>query len=219
MVPLLHYRKLTLLIRVISIMRLIVKAQQGEESRLVVRLFREEIGHIGAFSIVELVLGDSDEVSVTDAHARISMDLRNDFVREKDEKAVRFMVAQRIFLANIKRLGVGEPFIEEILVNKALAKAGYEDNLVYYYYSLFSTMKTSLSFEEFMTLNVPWLSLHGIDDYDEKFFLDLKSRFSYKENYKRDTAELFEMLKGDLKGPAVVKAVRLYRGLYAGNQI
>lgn len=200
-------------------MRLVVKAAECDEARLVSKIFYEEVNNITAFSVVELVLGDEDEISVSDAHARISMDLRNDFIQERDEKAIRFMVVQKIFLANIKRLEIGEQFIEEIMANKMLAKIGYEDALVYYYYTLISKMKHNLGFEEFIFVNLPWLSLYGIDNYDAGVFLDLKSRFGYKKNYERDTKELFELLKGDMKGHDVTKAVRLFRGLYAGNQI
>lgn len=200
-------------------MRLIVKASETDDAKLVAKVFYKEVNNITAFTVVELVLGDTDDISVTDAHALINVDMRNDFIREHDEKAIRFLIAQKIFLANIKKMDIREPFIEEVMANKMLAKAGYGDLLVYYYYSLVPRMHKDMGFEEFMLLNIPWLSLHGIDDYDAQFFLSLKSKFSYKKNYERDTAELFELLKGEIKGAVVEKALRLYRGLYAGYQI
>lgn len=200
-------------------MRLILKGAEGEEAGLVSRIFREEVANITAFSVVELVLGDSDEILITDAHARIGVDMRNDFIREMDEKAVRFIVAQKIFLANIKRLEIGEPFIEEIVTNKMLAKSGYEDALVYYYYTLLSRMRKSIGFEEFMLASIPWLSLYGIDEHDSNLFLGIRSKFSCRKNYETSSRALFELLKGELRGPVISKAVKLYRGLYAGNQI
>lgn len=200
-------------------MRLIIKSEESQEAKLVSGIFRREASHLTAFGAVELVLGDEDDVAVTDGHSRISIDMRNDFIQEKDEKAVRFIVAQKIFLANIKRLEIGEPLIEEILANKALAKAGYEDMLVYYYYTLMSKMRKKPDFEEFMLLNVPWLSLNGIDDYDSGVFLKALSRFEYSKKYELASAELFELLKGDLKGQAVMKAVKLYRNLHAHHQV
>ncbi len=200
-------------------MRLVVKADDSAEARLVSRIFREEAGNITAFSVVELVLGDSDEVAITDAHARICVDMRSDFIREADEKAVRFIVAQKIFLANVKRLEIGEPVIEEIAANRMLARAGYEDALVYYYYSLISRLGKNLGFEEFMLLNIPWLSLSGVDNYDAEVFLKIKKKFSYKSRYEEASRELFELLKGEIRGPAAAKAVKLYRGLYASNQV
>jgi len=200
-------------------MWLIIKSDESPEAKLFSSIFRQEVNNLTAFAIVELILGDEDSVSVTGTHSRISIDLRNDFIQEKDEKAVRFFVAQKIFLANIKRLEIGEPFIEEILANKAVAKAGYEDALVYYYYTLISKMRKNPDFEEFMLLNVPWLSLHGIDDYDSKVFLKALSRFDYSKKYEPAVAELFGLLKGDIKGQDIMKAVKLYRNLYARNQV
>lgn len=197
-------------------MRLIVK---GGEGSAFLKIFYEEIRNAGPFSVVELILCDEDRIDVTDAHARISVDMRNDFIQEGDEKAMRFMAAQKIFLANVKRLDIGEPFIEEVMANRALAKAGYGDFLVYYYYILVSKMKKSLGFEEFIFASIPWLSLHGIDDYDTNTFQKMLSRFSYKKNFERDTKELFDVLKADIKPADVLKAVRLYRGLYAGYQV
>ncbi len=200
-------------------MRLVVKSDDSKDAKFVARIFREEAANIAAFGVVELVLGDSDEVAITDAHARICIDMRNDFVHEADEKAVRFIVAQRIFLANVKRLEINESVIEEIAANRMMAKAGYVDALVYYYYNLISGMKKNAGFEEFMLLNIPWISLQGVDNYDADFFLKLKSKFSYKSRYDEDTKELFELLKGDLRGPSIAKAVKIYRGLYANHQV
>lgn len=200
-------------------MRLSVKANESEEAKLVSRIFLDAARNITTFGVVELVLGDSDEISVSDACAKISIDMRNDFIQEQDEKAIKFIVAQKTAVANMKRLEIGESVIEEILANKMLAKAGYGDALVYYYYSLISKMNRNIGFEEFILLNIPWLSLYGIDDYDAKFFLELIPRFNYKKSYELTTKELFSLLKGKLQGQDVVKAVRLYRGLYANNQI
>lgn len=200
-------------------MRLIFKAKECEEAKLVSSIFREEVRNITAFSVVELILGEEDEISVSDACAKISIDLRNDFIQEKDEKAIRFLVAQKISITNIKRLEIGEEFVEEIAANKMLAKAGYEDALVYYYYNLISKMDKKMGFEEFVFLNIPWLSLNAIDDHDTKLFLNIIPRFNYNRNYGQDTKELFDILKGELKGPAIMKAVKLYRGLRAGYKI
>ncbi len=199
-------------------MRISVKSDDGQKSKFVLRIFNEEAGNL-AFDSVELILGNEDDVSVTEAHAKIAVDIKNDFIQDNDEKAVRFIIAQKIFLANIKKLGAGNAFIEEIAANKMLAKAGYGDALVYYYYILISRMSRKVGFDEFLFINIPWLSLHGVDDYDAKFFLGLKSKFSYKRDYNTITRDLFELLKGGVRGNDIIKAARLYGGMHAGNQI
>ncbi len=40
-----------------------------------------------------------------------------------------------------------------------------------------------------------------------------------KEKYEEEAKELFELLKGDLRGPTVSKAVKLYSDLYANHQV
>ncbi len=200
-------------------MRVIKKSSDEETAKLVYPLFDAILGELyleNFFDEVELFLGNKDKVFAGKNKLVISLDCRNDFIQSRDKKATRAILLHQIFHGVSGKYLKGMPhFIEDIIINKEMIKRGYGDDLIYYYYLyLMGHGATVADLEDFLNVNVPWLSFHSLDEYNSDFLKKIIARFRDKKRFEKSSKELFSALQKNLwKRTNQKTAVNAYKKL------
>ncbi|MBI2075764.1 MAG: hypothetical protein HYT72_00760 [Candidatus Aenigmarchaeota archaeon] len=190
-------------------MRLVSRLEKDGVSRLILDTLAMSVRKIEPFyDTLEISFGGKNSVRITDSAVFISLDKSNDFLMERDEKAIKALVLKLVALAGTRRLAINVPFLEEILSDRELIKDGFGDELFYYYYLSLANAEKSAGFEKFLEISIPWLSFAGLDDSYSSFLFNLSKIFNYRKEFESVTKDFFEkvrkMKKTDVQ--AVAKA-------------
>ena len=154
------------------------------------------------FDSIELHLRDQEKIVIEGSRCIIVMDYNNFFVRHMDDRGIRIMIMRSLFKASMELTGELPAEIEDIICNRKMIKAGFSDDIVYYYFQRKSEARTPI---EELQRDVGWLSFCGLDSYNMQL---LK-----KENRYPQTGKLIECLKGELSPERLGHAKRLYLDL------
>lgn len=101
-------------------------------------------------------------------------------------------------------------FVSEVLVCRRIASF-YQEDMMYSFVNemLLSGKATSdrqsAPLSKYISLNVPWLSFFGVDEYKWKYLKKLALKIFPDDELASQTKQLFSLLKKDLR----IKAVRV----------
>ncbi|MFH0832232.1 MAG: hypothetical protein V1900_00720 [Candidatus Aenigmatarchaeota archaeon] len=170
-----------------------------DRTRTVFKLFDRIIQFIDVpYENLVFSVGDTNKIEILDFDAAITIDYKDPFVQSCDEKAIKIIILRMLLKANLKKFMDVPEFIEDIIVNRKIAKK-FSDELFYYYYIIFSEHGKGIEkLNDFIGMSLPWLSFHGIDNYSSDFFRETLYKFRYRKEFEMMTKNLFSMLKNDL---------------------
>ncbi|MEM7819784.1 MAG: hypothetical protein QXD48_03065 [Candidatus Aenigmatarchaeota archaeon] len=197
-------------------MRIIKKFVENDEKiKLISNIFDSIIKNfdfIQHFDSLEFHVRDKNIVKLYNNTALISIDYNNEIIQDRDERAIRSMILHQLYHLIIKRrYQIDMPhLIEDILINREMIKDGYGDDVFYIYY-IYLIKKKEVDFNDFIIINIPWLSFYRFDKYNSEYLKDMIKRIKYKKEYEERTKKLFEILKKDLTDEKNLRyAIHLY---------
>ena len=191
-------------------MRLIKKLEKDEKARFVSKLIDSVLIETGCNSFERLVfsLGE-DNVEFKDSTAKISLDKNNIFIAEKDTRATRILILQKLELAFLRKHKKIPGYIENLIINRRIIKKFSKDFFYFSYLYLIKEEKNVKDIDKFLNINLPWLSFHGLDDYNSNFSLKMLKIFKYRKAFQQQTRKLFLALKQDLENEDnLIKAMK-----------
>lgn len=177
-------------------MRLVVRLEKDEVSKLILKAMAEPAKKLAPFfDTLEISFGEKNSVSISDMAATITLNRSDAFLVEKDEKAVRAILLRMAALAEIKKLMINAPFVEEILANRELIKSGFGEELFYYYYIRLANEEKTADFEKFLEISIPWLSFCSLDKSYSDFLLGQAKSFTYDRRFESMAKDFFSRVK------------------------
>ncbi len=154
------------------------------------------ISYIGnILDSLEIRLGDEDYVLVDGRMAVVSISRNNQFVAENDKDGIGVLVMKRIL--SLRSPGP----LSEILADREIIRLGLSDKLLYYYYALLYSQRRISSVEDFVQMNVPWLSFHPHDKNNAQLLKELAERLcmpEHRKEFEAATERLFALLQKNL---------------------
>jgi len=191
-------------------MRLIKRLGNDEISRFLSKIIDSVLIETGYnfFERLDFSLGE-DNVEVNDSTVKISLDKNNGFVTEKDTRATRILILQKLGLAFLRKYKKIPDYIENLIVNRGITKKFSRDFFYFSYIYLIKEEKDVKDMDKFLNINLPWLSFYGIDDYESRFFLRTLNIFKHRKVFQQRARKLFLALKKDLeKEDNLAKAIK-----------
>jgi len=146
------------------------------------------------FSLLTVRTADIRTESFSDSKAVITVPETNDKI-----------LLENMFLSSLNKLelrskiGSMHPVIEDIIVNRRIASLYQEEIMYVFSMHLFERRKVIESMEDFLSINIPWLSLYHVDEYKWKYLRKMLENFKYEKSYEEKTKKLFPLLKKDLR--------------------
>ncbi len=143
---------------------------------------------------LEVTLGNDDYILSDGKRAVISISKNNYFVIENDKKGIEILLLKRIL--SLKFSGP----LSEILADREIIKFGLSEKLFYYYYVLLSLTRKINGIEDFVQINIPWLSFYPYDKENSKILHELEGKhtLNYRKEFQAATAKLFALLQRNL---------------------
>ena len=143
---------------------------------------------------LEIRLGRDEYILVDGRKAVISISTDNRFVADNDKEGMEILLLKKMI-----SLRFSGP-LSEILTDREIVRLGMADKLLYYYYVLLSSRRRTESIEDFIELNVPWLSFYPHDKENAKFLEEMAEKhiFSNRKAYEAATEKLFGLLQRNL---------------------
>lgn len=137
---------------------------------------------------------DRDEYILVDGRkAVISISTDNRFVADNDKEGMEILLIRKII--SLKFSGP----LSEILADREIIRLGLADKLFYYYYVLLSSRKAE-NIEDFIELNIPWISFYPHDKENAKFLKEMAEKhiFGNRKEYEAATEKLFGLLQRNM---------------------
>ena len=191
-------------------MRIIKRLDKDKTSKFISEIIDAVIIEYG-YNFFENLLFRSgkDAVEVDDKNAKIAIDKDNIFIKERDSRAARILILQKLELAFLKKRKRPPDYIEKLIVNRRLAKKFGKDLFYFYYVFLTREKKEIKDMDNFLELNLPWLSFYGVDKYNSSFLLKMLDSFENRKLFQQQTRNLFLALKKDMENENnLVKAIK-----------
>mgnify|MGYP001570356439 CR=1 FL=1 len=137
---------------------------------------------------------DRDEYILVDGKkAVISISTDNRFVADNDKEGMEILLIKKII-----SLRFSGP-LSEILADREIIRLGLADRLFYYYYVLLSSHRKIENIEDFIELNIPWISFYPHDKENAKFLKEMVEKHIFRsQEYEAATAKLFGLLQRNL---------------------
>ena len=188
-----------------------------EKTGIVSEIFDECLTAADCHFLSELSfnLDHKDETRLDSGSATIYLNYRNPFIQSMDKKAIRILILRQLLRITLRKDRELPGIVEDILVNRAIIRKGYAEDLFYYYYLVLMEYEAaSDEIESFINLNIPWLSFSGMDNYSSETLRKIAERINSKKELQDTTRALFDALKKDLlKNENMEEAVRLWNEL------
>jgi len=191
-------------------MKLIKKLEEDETSRFVSKIIDSVLLETGYnfFERLAFSLG-KDRVEVENSAANISLDKNNSFIAERDARATKILILQKLELALLRKYKRVPDYIENLITNRRIIKKFGNDFFYFSYISLIKEERDVKDMDKFLSINLPWLSSYGIDDYASRFLLRMLNMFKHRKVFQQRTRRLFLALKKDLENEKkLTKAIK-----------
>lgn len=129
-----------------------------------------------------------------------------------DDDIIRGLIVHEIFhrVVKEKNIWTGIEFIDDVIANREAIKNGFGKELFNYYYLHFLKRDEINDLEEFLKLNIPWLSFHG-HEYEKQFLRELVNKCKYRKLFLQKTRRLFEAMQKEMKEKDIENVVKIYR--------
>ena len=137
---------------------------------------------------------DRDEYILVDGRkAVISISTDNRFVADNDKEGMEILLIKKII-----SLRFSGP-LSELLADREIIRLGLADRLFYYYYVLLSSHRKIENIEDFIELNIPWISFYPSDKENAKFLKEMTEKHIFRsQEYEAATEKLFGLLQRNL---------------------
>ncbi len=151
------------------------------------------------FNSLDMKIGDIDAVFQNEGTMTIIFDKKEYFIRQADARGMKVLVLKRLNYAALQmKTGIGG-IVNEIVSNRKVAVCCPDDLVYYFYTNLHRHGKSISDIKEFIGINVPWISFHGVDKEAESFMKEAVYSFHYTKVFERRCESLFESMKKDLR--------------------
>ncbi len=142
---------------------------------------------------LEIILWDDDYILSDGKKAVISISKNNYFIIENDKKGIEILLLKRIL--SLKFFSM-----QELLADREIIKLGLSEKLLYYYCVLLSLPKRINSIEDFVQINIPWLSFYPYDKENAALLKNMAEKYSpgNRKEFEARTAKLFALLQRNL---------------------
>ncbi len=148
---------------------------------------------------LEINLGDEDYVLMENRRAVVSIDKNNKFITENNKECVEILIAKRIL-----SLRFYSP-LSDILADREIVRIGLSKKLFYYYYILLSSPRKIKNIEDFLQINIPWISFYPYNKNYSEYLKDLLHSFDYQKEFESSAEKLFSLLKKNLYTDKAIK--------------
>lgn len=168
------------------------------------------------FDKIELNIGAKEGVFIEKRSAKILLDHKNRYIQNSDRKAIKILILHQLFHAITRQYMKKLPHvIEDVIINKDLIKRGYGDDLLYFYYiHMVNHPKHIENIEDFLELNIPWLSFFSLDSYNSEFLKKMTTRFEGIKKFESQSKKLFSVMKKDMLNQRNQKiAINAYKNI------
>lgn len=154
---------------------------------------------------IEFLINDKNSVFVGENMARITTNYNDNIIEDMDKKAMFAMILHGLYHIIIRdkyRLSDLEAqiphFVEDVITNREMIKHGHDDFVFYLSYLYLIRKKHVADIEDYLDINVPWLSFYKLDEYNSKYLKELLVKIKDKEKFKDDSEKLIDLLKKDI---------------------
>ena len=158
------------------------------------------------FERIELNIRDTTVSVVEDQSALVCIDYNDPVVIEKDKKGVKMLVYRELFRLMFK-FDIPRP-IEDVIIDRELIKRGFGEDLFYLYYVGMMNKKHA-TLEDYINLNIPWISFSRHDKHNSDFMKRLAKKLA---DSRPECQKLFNLLL-NVPQKDVEKAVKEYERL------
>lgn len=161
-----------------------------------------ELNHPWRFDRMVFILDNNNFFEVREETVDIHLDYN--IIYHDDERYIKTSIVRILFslINTLSENSSGIKIIDEILANREMVKRGFGDDLFYYYYLKFSEKTDINTFENYIDVNIPCLSLEGYDAQVLKEMTDRLSPLQYRKAFQRKAKKLFDVLGSDLANEA-----------------
>jgi hypothetical protein len=186
-------------------MRIVKKSDIGDEkARMVFDIFDKilmKLGYPWKYDVLGLAINEKTSVFVADSKITITLDYNDSLIQEMDKKGIASLILHSLYHVITKdkyNLAEMPHFIEDVLINREMIKDGYDDYVFYSSYLFLLRKKHVSSLEDYLMVNIPWLSFHGMNDYNSEFLKNMLLRIKNMEHYRDRARKLIDVMKKDL---------------------
>ncbi|MFC2143082.1 hypothetical protein ACFLQN_01660 [Candidatus Aenigmatarchaeota archaeon] len=161
----------------------------------------KKLSFLEFFDLLEIEISTDFVSEIKGRNAKIKLDYNNIFIRNKDEKMVRYFILKRLFSLLIqKKLGRDVPkTIRDILTNREIIKYGFSDEVSYHFFMYLSNTERKITNKnDFLFINLPWIIFYPVDEHGHSFFKKNIKKFEFSDSMKEKTKKLFNSAKKDL---------------------
>ena len=196
-------------------------SKKFKKTKLISDVFNSILGEMALekfFDKIEISIEEKDDSNINNRNAKISLDYRNPFIQNSDRRAIKILILHQIFHAITRQYVKPMPHVvEDVIINKELIKRGYGDDLLYFYYIyLVNHHKGVNNIEDFLHINVPWISFFSLDDYNSAFLKRIINKFENTKKFQKQSKKLVSVMKKDLLKEGNQKiAINAYKNILA----
>lgn len=153
-------------------------------------------------------LGDKDALYAKGNELHIEFDKNDVFIKNCDPDGIKILVLRKLLISGFKM--DAPEIIVKLLADRKIMSEGFSRELVYYYYcSLITRKRTIKNFEDFLEVNLPWLSFSRADRYNSEFFRQLAGMFPGDE-FEAPCEKLLGLLAKPVTSTSLNNAISEY---------
>lgn len=154
-------------------------------------------------------LGDKDAIYADGDELHIEFDKNNVFIKNGDPDCIKILVLRKLLISGFKM--DAPEIIAKLLADRKIMSEGFSRELVCYYYCDLITRKMAIeNLEDFLEVNLPWLSFSRADRYNSEFFRQLAGMFPGDE-FEAPCEKLLGLLAKPMTSSALNNAISEYR--------
>lgn len=148
---------------------------------------------------LEIRLEDRDYVLVDDRKAVISISRDNPLLSDKE--CAEILLMKRILSLRFSGM------LSELLTDREIIRLGLSKKLFYYYYVLLSSPRSIDSIEDFIQINIPWISFYPHDKESSRFLHEMAEKYSsnYRKEFEAAAERLYALLKKNLYTESAIR--------------
>jgi len=159
---------------------------------------------------IEFFLSATGGIKENDSSLLVYLPYKNYFFEHNDRRGMKILVLKHIFMIDAKIKFKDYPkFLAELDAYRKIIKNGFSEELYYYFFiHLMKKDKHVKTLNDYIDINIPWLSFYKLDDYISDFFKEFAKKFKiafrcktkskiirFMKNYETNTEKINEWWK------------------------
>ena len=167
------------------------------------------VSYAAGYAKIYAKLGDKDAIYAEGNELHLEFDKNNTFIKNGDPDGIKILVLRKLLISGFKM--DAPEIIVKLLADRKIMNEGFSRELVCYYYcSLIMRKRAIENFEDFLEVNLPWLSFSRSDSYNSEFFRQLVSMFGRREEFEAPCGKLLSLMAKPMTSTALNNAISEY---------